>query len=249
MSKPRVHIKTLAGCEGCQDSIAHGSGLASLLEAIDLVECRLLTSPVDLEILPGDIVILEGVPITEEHITLLHEVRAKAALVITIGACAAIGGIPGNIPGDAIVEADIGLHGEKIRSLKMRKGAPVSHYIPVDAVISGCPVSADEFYGTIAKLLCGGKPIQHKYAVCGECRRTGCLLNEGKPCLGAGSSAGCGAVCPMHNRACTACRGLLPGIDVEKLLETLEADGIDRKVALKKLGIFNGFALREEKNV
>jgi len=248
--KPRVHIKTFAGCEGCQDRLAHSDWLVPLLGALDLVECRLLTSPVDQTILPGDIVIFEGSPTLAEHISLLKEIREiSGVIIIAMGTCAATGGVPAGMPKSSAEEANAGLHGEYIKSLEVRPGAPLSHYIKVDAFIRACPINPDEFVGTVVKLLVGGKPIDHKHAVCAECERVGCLLNEGEFCAGALSVSGCQAVCPSVNRGCLACRGFVSNTETEKFLAVLESKGFEREDVLKKLSIYNAYALGEAKNV
>lgn len=246
MTKPRVHHKTYASCEGCLVRFAHSDLLVPLLNAIDLVECRVLTSPVDKNIIPGDIVIIEGAPTQKEHIEELRKIRkTPGVLIIAIGTCAVSGGIPAGMPDDAVKEAHEGTHGEYIRSLGVLPGAPLSHYIHVDAIVRGCPMDPTEFATTVAKLLFGGKPIGQRTPVCAECTRTGCLLEEGILCLGSQTVSGCNAICTKVNRECLGCRGLLPEADIKKLTAILITQGFTPEEVAKKLSVYNAFGLRE----
>ncbi len=246
-TKPRVHIKTLSGCEGCQDCLEHSDPFVPLLGIVDIIECRLLTSPVDETVRSGDIVIFEGAPITEENVETLRAVReVPGVIIIAMGTCAALGGVQGAIPEASLQEVRDGKWGEHNQKLGLTSGKPVSYYIHVDAVIPGCPIDPNEFVEAIAKLLSGSKIREYKQAVCSECQRIGCLLDEAQVCLAMISVAGCGALCPMVNRGCLACRGLLSLADREKFIRMLVDKGFTDEDIRKKLSLYNAFTLKRE---
>ena len=247
MSLPRVHIKTLSGCEGCQDCLEHSDHFVPLLGALNIVECRLVTSPVDMNVLPGDIVIFEGAPVTRENIEELHAVRAiPGVIIIAMGTCAVTGGVQGNIPEQAIKDVHDGKWGEYNQTLDLKPGAPLSHYIKVDAEIPGCPIDPDELAQIVLKLLLGGKPRVFEHAVCAECHRVGCLLNDKELCLAMISVAGCKGVCPNVNRGCLGCRGFLPKADIEKFVGMLVEKGFSEKDVWRKLNFYNAHQIKQE---
>jgi sulfhydrogenase subunit delta len=245
MGLPRVHIKTLSGCEGCQDCLEHSEQFVPLLGAINLVECRLLTSPVDLNVLPGDIVIFEGAPNTNHHIKELEEIRAiSGVLIIAMGTCAVFGGVQANVTDKDLEEVHDGKWGEYNQTLELKAGAPISHYVKVDAEIPGCPIDPEELAFIIAKLLSGGKPRKFNHAVCAECHRVGCLLNDKELCLAMITVAGCKGVCPNVSRGCLGCRGFLPKADVEQFVAMLVEKGFSEKDVRRKLDFYNAFKMK-----
>jgi coenzyme F420-reducing hydrogenase gamma subunit len=247
MSLPRVHIKTLSGCEGCQDELEH-KVLELLLTHLNIVEARLITSPIDTNILPGDVVIFEGAPNNREHIEELKKIRAlPGVIIIQMGTCASTGGIQGAMSEETLEEVANGEWGEYNQALGLVPGAPVSHYITVDDIVPGCPVNPFEFAEHVAKLLSGGKPREYTHAVCAKCPRVGCLLNEEIFCAGMISAAGCYKTCPEKNDGCRACRGFLKNADVPGFIAMLVQKGFSEYDVRQKLSIYNTFALKNLK--
>ena len=96
MSKPKVAIYDFTDCEGCEVAIvALKEKIVDLLKKVDIINWRLAQE----KNLPGpfDITIIEGTPITQYEIDLLKELRKQSKVLIALGACACIAGIPGII--------------------------------------------------------------------------------------------------------------------------------------------------------
>jgi coenzyme F420-reducing hydrogenase gamma subunit len=58
------------------------------------------------------------------------------------------------------------------------------------------------------------------HSVCEECKRHGnvCVtVAHGTPCLGPVTLAGCGALCPKHQRGCYGCFGPAPSANPQAL--------------------------------
>ena len=91
MSQPRVAIFDFACCEGCQLQIVNmEEELLSLISVVSPVAWREAISDHSDEY---DIAIVEGSitrPSDEER---LQEIRARAKVLIALGACATIGGV------------------------------------------------------------------------------------------------------------------------------------------------------------
>ena len=90
----RVVVVGLASCFGCQLQITNQEHfLTDILGRIDLEYWQLASSePMPEEF---DIAIIEGAVTTEEAVRQVKQLREKAEIVITIGACAHTAGIPG----------------------------------------------------------------------------------------------------------------------------------------------------------
>ena len=171
-----------------------------------------------------DIAIVEGTAITKEQLRRLKIVRKKSKILIALGACACVGG-PQEIKdyrGNKnqlirIVYPNVrGIDNPNIKSVK--------ELVKVDFEIPGCPINKEEFFRIINELIAGKKPIIEQKPVCEECIRKNkmCFLLLGKPCLGAITLAGCGAICPANNFPCDGCRGPRKGIKLEAMKRALK---------------------------
>jgi len=107
--------------------------------------------------------------------------------------------------------------------------------VEVDYYVPGCPPTPQITKAAIGALLEGNLPpngsvLAPDVALCSECPKRDskptdlsfiefkrphlteidpdkCLLAQGIPCLGPGTRAGCGALCPSANMPCTGCFG------------------------------------------
>lgn len=207
--KPRVAIISLTSCEGCQFVLLDlGTRFLEFTEKIELVDFRLLE---DLEDDGGmlDLVFVEGNPVTKENEKTLLSVRKRAKLLVALGNCAAMGGIPemknyheGVGTMKHVYKYLQGITNQNIREL--------DNFVKVDFVLPGCPINGEEFLRYVPKLLRGEIPVIPDEPVCVECKKAGnrCLLLDKKPCFGPMILGGCGAVCPSSRAQCQGCRGL-----------------------------------------
>ena len=220
-SKPRIVIYDFTDCEGCEVKLISLREKLLLLEKkVEIVNWRLVQEK--FESGPYDITIIEGTPITEYEVKLLKDLRENSKILVALGACAGLGGIPAIMP-----EKDRKYWYEKIYTSQYHPlgidALPLSVYVKVDFIIHGCPVDENEVLRVIEELLSGKKPSYRGYSVCFECKLAGnpCRLLENKPCLGPIIQGGCGAICVSGGSPCYGCFGLreeanIPGL--EKIL-------------------------------
>jgi len=221
--KPVIAILSLTCCEGCQVSIFDlGERFLEFLTRVDIGDFRLAEELPDVK--HYDIAVVEGTPITKEHFRRLKIVRKKSKILVALGACACVGG-PQEIKdyrGDKhqlmrqIYPNVRGIDNPNIKSIK--------ELVKVDLEIPGCPINKEEFFRIIIELIDGKKPTIEQKPVCEECIRKNrmCFLLIGKPCLGAITLAGCGAICPKNNFPCDGCRGPRKNINLNAIKKALK---------------------------
>jgi len=222
--KPRVAIVSLTACEGCQVALLDlGERFFNFLKDVELVDFHLLEE----KPFPKgkiDLVFVEGNPITKEDLKILRSVRKQAKLLVVMGNCAALGGIPEmkNYMGKKKTIKHIYQSLKNIANPDIKE---VDNFVRVDFTIPGCPINNEEFLKYAEILINGEIPEIPERPVCSECPyqgRENCYLKKQEPCLGPVIYAGCGAVCPKNNFPCYGCRGFLNNINPRGFLKTLE---------------------------
>ncbi|MEI7426013.1 MAG: hypothetical protein WCK16_03770 [Candidatus Moraniibacteriota bacterium] len=207
--KPRVAIISLTSCEGCQFVLLDlGTRFLEFAEKVELVDFRLIEDQADDE---GelDLVLIEGNPATKENEKTLLVARKRAKILVALGNCAAMGGIPEikNYHEGVNTIKHVYKYLQGINNPEIRE---IDNFVKVDFVFPGCPINGEEFLKYIPDLLKGNIPIIPDQPVCMECKKAGnrCLLLDKKPCFGPMILGGCGAVCPSARAQCQGCRGL-----------------------------------------
>jgi sulfhydrogenase subunit delta len=207
--RPKLAVWKFASCDGCQLSLLDCEDeLLAVAEAVEIAHFpegfrEVVKGPYDISLIEGSIT----TPHDEERV---HRVRRMSGTVIAIGACASSGGIQAlrNFADVREFARLVYAKPETIRTLA--KSTPISDHIQVDFELRGCPVNKRQLLDVVAALLNGRKPFVPSYSVCMECKRMGnvCVtVARGTPCLGPVTQAGCGALCPSHNRGCYGCFG------------------------------------------
>lgn len=235
--KVRVAFFDFTGCEGCQLTVLDAlQDHADLLEAVEIVEFR--------EAMSGrednyQIAFVEGSCSQAADEERLKAIRAKAQIVVALGACAHLGGVNALRNRQPSEEVRRYVYGQIGRLVDGHQARPIAEIIPVDCVIPGCPIDRLEFVRAVKRLLQGRLPGLPDHPVCVECkyRENDCLFQRGIPCLGAVTRAGCGAICPSFGAACEGCRGLVPEPNLGWLRAACLAHGIseDRLEAASRL--------------
>ncbi len=232
MIKPKIAIYDFTDCEGCEIKLISLREKLLLFEKkVEIVNWRL--SQEHFGPGPYDIVIIEGTPITQYEIDLLKELRNNTPVLIALGACAALGGIPAIMP-----EKDRKMWYEKIYTSQYHPrgidAAPLSAYVPVDFSIHGCPVDENEVVRVMEELLSGKKPSYRGYSVCFECKLAGnpCRLLENKPCLGPITQGGCGAICVSGGSPCYGCFGIREEANIPALEKILGKEEIEKYLTM-----------------
>ena len=219
----KLAVIGLSSCEGCQFAILDlGKKFLKILEDFNLVEFSLIEDRPD--IFAYDICIVEGSPVTKEDRAKLKKARKKSKILIALGACACVGGIP-----------------ERVNP----RVDPLKSFVKIDFEIPGCPPDNREILKVLYQLKEGKTPKIFQKPVCSECPLVGknCFLKNKKLCLGPITLAGCQAVCLHNNYRCEGCRG--PIENKENIKNTLKFfEKIASKKEIKQL--IQQFGLTEE---
>jgi len=232
MPKPRVAIFEFTDCEGCEVEIVSLRDKFLLLEKrLDIVNWRL--GQENNQPGPYDITIIEGTPITQHEIDMLKKLREESGVLIGLGACACMGGIPGIMDKDQRKKWYKKIYGESYKP-KGIDALPLSAYVQIDFLIHGCPVNKNEVVRIVEDLLAGKTPKYRGWSVCFDCKQANneCRLVNKKPCLGPIIQGGCEAVCVSGGASCYGCFGLCQEPNIKALLKILnqisDKEEIDR---------------------
>jgi sulfhydrogenase subunit delta len=198
-----------ASCDGCQLSLLDCEDeLLPLAETVDIayfLEAGL--TRVEGEY---DLSIVEGSITTPGDAERIREIRARSGRLITIGACAAAGGIQA-LRNFADVEAFTSLVYASPQYIStLATSTPASAHVEVDFELRGCPPDKRQLLEVITAFLHDRRPAIGAHSVCVECKRAGnvcVMVAHGTPCLGPVTHAGCGALCPGYHRGCYGCFG------------------------------------------
>jgi len=244
MSKSKLAIISLTSCEGCQFALLdQGKEFLKLIRNIELSEFRLVEER-QLREKYFDIALVEGNPITKENLKLLKEVRKKAKILITLGNCADMGGIPGIRNYKKSFDAAKYVY-QNERADIAKKVDKISNIVQPDYVLAGCPINAKDFTKLIYSLISGLEPEHVSRPICWECQINGyeCLLQRGEICLGPITSGGCEAVCLKSKQACWGCRGMINNANKESFIKALKNGKHKQKDINETMEVFG---IREE---
>ena len=209
MEKPKIAIVSLTSCEGCQFALLDlGERFLEVAKLVEMVDFRLLEDEEDDGRLL-DIAFVEGNPATEANKKTLLKLRERSKLLVVIGNCAAMGGIP-EIKNYREKKTAVKHVYKYIQGIENEDIQEVDNFVKVDFTLPGCPINGEEFLNYLPLLLAGQIPTIPDNPVCIECKKRGntCLLLEKKPCFGPMILGGCDAVCPTALMGCQGCRGL-----------------------------------------
>jgi sulfhydrogenase subunit delta len=171
-----------------------------------------------------DVSFVEGLPIRKEEIELLKKIREESKILVAMGNCAALGGIPEmkNYQGK---ERTIRFIYKRLNHIFNPEIKEIDNFVKVDFVIPGCPIDGKEFLKYARELIKGKIPEICQSPVCTECPKRGtenCFLAKKETCLGLITLAGCRAICPKNDFPCLGCRGILKKANVKNFLKVLE---------------------------
>jgi sulfhydrogenase subunit delta len=229
MTRPRIAVHKFASCDGCQLAFLNaGEALLTLVERADIVHFAEAGWHAPEE--KVDVAFVEGSISTPDDLERIRAVRESAQVLVTIGACAAAGGLQAlrnGLDSAAHWVADVYAHPEYIHSL--RDSLPISSCVKVDLELWGCPVTTEQVVAALGDLLKGLVPQNPGDPVCMECKRRGhaCVMTAmSQPCMGPVTRTGCGALCPSLGRGCYGCFGpsVLP--NTAALARQFEAMGL-----------------------
>jgi NAD-reducing hydrogenase small subunit len=169
MSKPIIATTSLAGCFGCHMSILDIDD--RILELIELVEFN--KSPVnDIKKFTKvcDIGLIEGGCCNSENVHTLRDFRENCKILVSVGECAIMGGLPALRNGitirECLEEAYINCHTvmsneDKIIPndpeipIMLDKVYPCHEIVKIDYFLPGCPPRADLIWEFLVSLIKG----------------------------------------------------------------------------------------------
>ncbi|MFA6187337.1 MAG: NADP oxidoreductase [Phycisphaerae bacterium] len=175
MSKPKVATASLAGCFGCHMSVLDiDERILKLIELVDFDK-----SPVDdIKEFTGRCAVglIEGGCANEENVRVLQDFRRHCDVLISVGDCAIMGGIPAmrnNISlkecldeaylnGPTVYNPSGVIPNDKEIPLCLDKVYPCHEVVKIDYHMPGCPPSADTIWQTLVALLTN-KPVDLPY--------------------------------------------------------------------------------------
>ena len=177
MSKPVIATTSLAGCFGCHMSILDID--ERILELIELVEFN--TSPIDdLTTFTKhcDSGSIEGGCCNHENIEVLKQFRANCDVLISMGECAIMGGLPAlrndisiseclaeaYLSGPTTVNEENILPNDAELPMILNKVYPCHEIVKIDYFLPGCPPTADMIWEVLTALV-EKRPIELDYEV------------------------------------------------------------------------------------
>jgi len=175
MAKPKVATTSLAGCFGCHMSVLDID--ERILDLIELVEFD--KSPInDIKQFSGRCLLglVEGGCCNDENVHVLREFRTHCDVLIALGDCATMGGIPALrnvIPlrecmdeayrhGPTVYNPTGAMPNDPDLPLLLNKVYPVQEVVKIDYYLPGCPPSADTIWAALTALL-NGRQIDLPY--------------------------------------------------------------------------------------
>ncbi len=177
MAKPKVATTSLAGCFGCHMSLLDiDERILKLIELVDFDK-----SPIDdLKEFTGQCAVglIEGGCANEENVRVLRQFRQHCEVLIAIGDCAIMGGIPAmrnTVPlqecleeafcnGPTVYNPSRQLPNDPEIPLLLDRVYPLQEVVKVDYFIPGCPPPADALWEALVALL-SGKPVELPYTL------------------------------------------------------------------------------------
>jgi sulfhydrogenase subunit delta len=242
--KPRLAVYKFASCDGCQLQLLDACGqLLQLADRVEIAHFLEASSRVD----PGpyDVGLVEGSISTAEDVERIQAVRRDCRYLVTIGACATAGGIQALRNWGQIDDFLSAVYASPATIDALATSTPIADHVPVDFELRGCPVDARQLLELITSLLLGRRPKVPSQSVCVECKSRGTVcvaVARGIPCLGPVTQAGCGALCPAHDRECFGCYGPSEALNLVSLTGFYEQQGASREHLTRLVRGINGYA-------
>ncbi len=177
MSKPKVATAALSSCFGCHMSILDiDERILQLVELVDFDK-----SPVnDIKRFTGRCAVglIEGGCCNQENVEVLRYFRENCDILVAVGDCATMGGIPAMrnaVPlqecmdeayrnGPTVYNPSGQIPNDPELPLILDKVYPVQDVVKIDYFLPGCPPPADAIWAALVALLTD-KPIELPYGL------------------------------------------------------------------------------------
>lgn len=177
MAKPKIATTSLAGCFGCHMSLLDID--ERILDLAELVEFH--KSPInDIKNFESQcaVGIIEGGCCNEENVEVLRKFRKSCDILVSVGDCATMGGIPAMrnmvplqecleeafLKGATVYNPGGVIPNDEELPLLLNKVYPCHEVVKIDYFLPGCPPSAETLWVALVALL-QGKPLELEYAL------------------------------------------------------------------------------------
>ncbi len=175
MAKPKIATASLAGCFGCHMSVLDiDDRILKLVELVDFDK-----SPVDdIKKFTGRcrIGLIEGGCCNEENVHVLKDFRKNCDILVSVGECAIMGGLPAlrnTMPlrecleeayckGPTVYNPSGRIPDDPEIPLLLNKVYPCHEVVKIDYFLPGCPPPADTIWEALVALL-SDKPVNLPY--------------------------------------------------------------------------------------
>ena len=242
--KLKLAVWKFASCDGCQLALLDcEEALAALADAVNIAYFPEMSKAAAKGCY--DISLVEGSITTPEALERIRRIRQISALLITIGACAAAGGIQALRNFVDTGELAAATYPDPGVFDLLGTATPIADHVRVDIELFGCPINKAQLIGVIAAILQGRRPDVPGFSVCLECKTKGnaCLIvTRGALCLGPVTRAGCGALCPDHGRGCYGCFGPNDSVNCQAMIRLLDRLAIPKAEIMRIFRTFNAAA-------
>ena len=171
--------------------------------------------------------------------------RAVSKRLITIGACATAGGIQALRNFRDVREFISVVYARPDYIDTLETSTPIADHVRVDFELRGCPINKAQLLEVIGAFLHGRRPNTPPHSVCIECKLRGnvcVMVAHGTACLGPVTHAGCGALCPAHDRGCYGCFGPMETPNAESLTAWMRGLGAETPDLVRAYRSFNADA-------
>jgi len=175
MAKPKIATTSLAGCFGCHMSLLDiDDRILKLIELVDFDK-----SPIDdFKEFTGRCLVglVEGGCCNEENVRVLQEFRKNCDILISVGDCAIMGGVPAlrnNVPlqecldeayrnGPSVYNPTDKVPNAEDVPLLLDRVYPCHEVVKIDYFLPGCPPPADTLWEALVAIL-ENKPVKLPY--------------------------------------------------------------------------------------
>ncbi len=243
-TKPKLAVWKFASCDGCQLSLLDLEDeivqLAGEIEIAHFLEATSATVEG-----PYDLSLVEGSVTTPSDAERIREVRRVSKRLVTIGACATAGGIQALRNFADVDEFVRAVYATPSYISTLETSTPIAEHVQVDYELHGCPVDRFQLLEVVAAFLAERRPQIPEYSVCMECKRRGnvcVMVAHGTACLGPVTHAGCGAICPAHDRGCYGCFGPMETPNTASLTHWMRGLGAETPDLIRAYRSFNALA-------
>jgi len=242
--RPTLAVWKFASCDGCQLSLLDCEDqLLAVAGAVEIVNFPEVSRAVVKG--PYDLALVEGSITTPHDAERIRAIRHASKHLVTIGTCAAAGGIQAlrNFKDVKEFASIVYARPEYIEALG--KSTPIADHVFVDFELRGCPINKLQLIEVISAFLNDRKPTIPPSSVCIECKRRGVvcvMVSRSVPCLGPVTQAGCGAICPAYTRGCYGCFGPKETPNTAALSARLRHLGVNQQDLVHAFRGFNACA-------